>query len=133
MRFGTPLIIPLLGGGRLKVARKPGERWRRRKSNAAQISDLLALHKPVLLCATCERRFPQKWGEHYGYRRLHDMHTEGQCDFQGPDCDGYAACNLYHFVEAGYYRQYEQGNAVIAAAKRQQIELRDHRRIRALD
>ena len=132
MRFGIPLMIPMLGGGRLKVAKQPGEKWRRRKSNAAQMADLIALHKTIALCATCERRMPRKWGARYGYRVVHNAHTEANCDFQGPACEGYADCNLFHYVSGDYMRQWDAVQATIRAAKEQRLQITDRRRVFAV-
>ena len=121
--------IPLIGGGMARLWKQPWETWRRRRSDAAMISDRAARHVTIMLCAPCEAKMPHKWTERLGYRMLHNMHTEGHCDY----CRTHASCNLFHHMEEGYYQQWDAQTATLEAARHQQIAIRDKRRIRGLD
>ena len=121
--------IPLVGGNVARIWKHPWETWTRRRSDAAMISDKASQHQAILLCASCEAKLPKKWTARYGYRLLHNMHTEGHCDY----CRTYASGNLYHHEDEGYCRQWVQQTAHLDAAREQQIAIRDKRRIRGLD
>ena len=119
----------LINGSPAQLARKPGEWWRRRRSNAAMIQDFASLKKAILLCKSCEGKMPWRWQDRYGYRKLHDMHTEGNCDY----CRTYQSCDLFHHVEEGYFRQWEEQTGILTRAREQAIAIRDKRRIKGLD
>lgn len=128
MAVTVPRII-LTTTGRLKQWARPGERWRRRRSDAAMLSDFMALEKCLLLCLSCQRKMPHGWTGRYGYRCLHAFHTDGSCDY----CKTYQSCDLYHQMEGGYYQQWNQQTTLLENARQQQIAIRDRRRIKGLD
>lgn len=102
-----------------------GIKRRRAIADAAMVSHYAALQKPILLCLTCEAKMPRKWTERYGYRVLHDMHTEGECTY----CRTYLSCNLYHHVEGDYCQEWVRHDQIRDAARQQQLLVRDRRRV----
>lgn len=110
-------------------ARRPGQWWRRSRSNAAMIQDFMALKKCIGLCQSCESKMPWRWEGKYGYRLVHNARSEGCCDF----CREHALCNLFHHVEEGYCKQWEEHAGIVSRALEQQIAIRDKRRIKGFD
>lgn len=126
MAYEMPVLI---NGARATLARKPGQWWRRRRSNAALIQDFAALKKCLMLCASCERKMPYKWQGRYGYRLLHNMHSEGACDY----CRTYNSCNLFHHSEGGYVEQWDRQTGILQRAAAQQRAIRGGQTIRGWD
>ena len=121
-----PLTFPVVGGGSLRLLAKPHERIRRRKSNAALITDFAALKKALMLCSTCVAKLPQRWMSRYGYRLLREMHTQGRCDY----CQTYDTCDIFHHEQGGYVEEWDRLGLIETAIKNQQITIRDKRRVR---
>ena len=122
-----PLILQTTMG-RLKLWAKPGERKRRTRSTGAMLADKISLKQCLLLCAACETKMGRHWGNRHGYRLLHNMHTEGNCD----GCQDATTGNLWHFVSGDYVQQWDAVQAVMSAAKAQRLQITDRRRVFAV-
>ena len=117
--------VPLASGGHARLWKQPGEAWRRLRSNAAFVSDFLARHKPLMLCAGCEQKMPGTWMSRYGYRLLRQFHGDGHCDY----CKGFASCNIFHHEAEAYCQEWDRLARIEAAIAAQRVTIRDKRRI----
>lgn len=93
------------------------------------IQDFMALKKCIGLCQSCESKMPWRWEGRYGYILVHNARSEGSCDF----CRCHSLCNLFHHVDEGYARQWEEQTAILKRARQQQIAIRDQRRFQGFD
>ena len=122
----TSPYIPLAGGGTARLWKKPGETWRRSRSNSAFLSDFIAREKALMLCLSCLPKMPAKWMSRYGYRLLRNYHTEGHCDL----CKTFTTCDMFHPEQGDYVKEWDRLGAIEASIKAQQVEIRDKRRVR---
>lgn len=128
MATANPDIITTPAGA-LKVWKQPWKWWRRRIADAAMLSHFIALKKTILLCASCEGKMPHKWFEHYGYRLLHNMHSQGSCTY----CRKFESCNMYFYWNERYVQEWDAMERIHTHARDQQLAIRDKRRITGLD
>lgn len=113
--------------GAKKPYAKPVGRVRRRKSNAALVSDFIALRKPLFLCKSCQWRMPVFWKRRYGYWSIAGLWADScRCD----SCQRTEACDIFHAEGGGYLEEHFRADAIQGNAGDQQIAVRDGRRIK---
>ena len=133
VRAGVEMQSPSIwikNPGVQKLWRRPVGRVRRRRSNAALVSDFLSLRKTLFLCKSCERRMPMFWKRRYGYWAIAGFHADYcRCD----SCQQTDACNIYHAEGGGYLEEHFRSETIQNNARSQQIAVRDGRRIKGVD
>lgn len=102
-------------------------RFRRRRSNAAMLSDYISLRKAVTLCGRCESQMPRGWLSRVVYRLLPSFHGAGACT----RCQEDGPCNIYLPEEDVYMTSYAAGHRLQGRAVQQQRAVRDPYRRRS--
>lgn len=99
MRIGE--FHAIKGGGFLARA-LPFFRWRRPDGLASMVTDLVALRKTLILCASCEHKMPVRWESRYNYSFVKGFHAEGSaCDY----CRAQTSVNMYCAVDGAYHQE----------------------------
>jgi hypothetical protein len=121
MAYSGP--IPMIGSTQVRPAPL---RFKRRRSNAAMVSDYLALRKAVLLCASCAWRMPYRWLSRYTYCKLPGFHGHGACT----KCQEVQSGDLYLPEDDIYMTNWHENKKTEDAARRMRIAMSEGRRLR---
>lgn len=88
----------------------PLHKWRRTQGMATFLRDLIALRKPIALCASCEAKMPRRWLDSTDYAFVKGFHAEGTaCDY----CRQLSSANLYHPVDGAYHQEMVAVNRMV--------------------